>query len=503
MEASDGLPKAMMSVDSDRPPVKLESGARYSVAGTARGKRLRGPAPVDFVEGIGGLLLDVVGVWSFDMRNAFVQRVELAVCIIDGCTDEFLVDVDFMQQHKATMDFARNEVRYVEKNLNVVILFRTENCEGNAKVAAVRLVRRDRLARNAVTPMQKAVAAPDGDEGIFVPTRRCGTVMLAVTVTKAKAGKTYVPVINKRGDRTKLPAKKELGMWTPMDDDMQALKINGQKDKKRLPEWLETLGDSTTPLENEDKVRIDTEGRDGRVLILKLLLAYSKVSSNKGDCPSATTLGVHHHIDMGDAAPIMMIRRRHAQKEDTIIEDNMKMMLNAGVIEEGNGAWDFPVVLVRKKDSEVRFCSGYRALNTVTKKDVYPLPRIDETLETLGDALLFTTLDLRAGYWQIRVAPENRDKTAFTTKQGLYRFVRMPFRLMNAPSTFQRMMNGVLRGMTWTTCLVYLDDIMAYTRGDIERHVLELATVLEMLSVAGLALKIEEVCLCVTSNGIP
>uniref|UniRef100_H3G5E8 Reverse transcriptase domain-containing protein n=1 Tax=Phytophthora ramorum TaxID=164328 RepID=H3G5E8_PHYRM len=139
-----------------------------------------------------------------------------------------------------------------------------------------------------------------------------------------------------------------------------------------------------------------------------------------------------------------------------------------------------------------RFCVDYRALNKVTKKDVYPLPRIDETLEALGGARLFTTLDLRSGYWQISVAPGDRDKTAFTTKRGLYRFVRMPFGLMNAPSTFQRMMNGVLRGLTWTTCLVYLDDIVVYTRGGIERHIVELATVLERLSVAGLTLTLKK-----------
>ncbi|KAE9017717.1 hypothetical protein PR003_g13742 [Phytophthora rubi] len=114
-------------------------------------------------------------------------------------------------------------------------------------------------------------------------------------------------------------------------------------------------------------------------------------------------------------------------------------MLEAGVIEDGIGAWGFPVVLVRKKDRKVRFCVDYRALNKVTKKDVYPLPRIDETLEALDGALLFTTLDLRAGYWQIRVAPEDQDKTVLMTRRGFYKFEHMPFGLANAPSTFQRM----------------------------------------------------------------
>jgi len=188
----------------------------------------------------------------------------------------------------------------------------------------------------------------------------------------------------------------------------------------------------------------------------------------------------------------MLKRRRQAQAEDAIVNGNVVKMLAAGVIEEGNGAWGFPVVLVRKKNGEVRFCVDYRALNGITAKDVYPLPRIDETIEALGGALLFSTLDLKAGYWQIRMSEQDKAKTAFTTKKGLYQFVRMPFGLCNAPSTFQRMMNSVLRGLTWTTCLVYLDDIVVYTRGGIERHVLELACVLERLSAAGLTLNLKK-----------
>ncbi|OWY92965.1 Retrovirus Polyprotein [Phytophthora megakarya] len=90
------------------------------------------------------------------------------------------------------------------------------------------------------------------------------------------------------------------------------------------------------------------------------------------------------------------------------------------------------------------------------------------------------------------MALSDKAKTAFTAKQGLYQFTRMPFGLMNAPSTFQCMMNSVLRGLTWTTCLVYLDDIVIYTRGGIERHILELACVLEGLSSAGLTLKLKK-----------
>ncbi|KAE8956365.1 hypothetical protein PR001_g31756, partial [Phytophthora rubi] len=172
-----------------------------------------------------------------------------------------------------------------------------------------------------------------------------------------------------------------------------------------------------------------------------------------------------------------------------VVDAEVDHMLNDGVVEEGNGAWGFPVVLVKKKDGTIRFWIDYRLLNAVTTKDVYPLPRIDETLESMYGAQRFSSLDLHAGYWQVPVAVKDRDKTGFVTRKGLFRFVRMPFGLANAPGTFQRMMDAVLRGLSWQCCLVYLDDVIIFTKGSMARHVVALASVLERLSKAGLSLK--------------
>lgn len=147
---------------------------------------------------------------------------------------------------------------------------------------------------------------------------------------------------------------------------------------------------------------------------------------------------------------------------------------------------------MKKKDGSVRFCIDYRALNAVTVKDVYPLPRVDETLEALHGAQRFSSLDLHAGYWQLAVAQEDKVKTAFTTRRGLFQFKRMTFGLCNAPSTFQRLMDCVLRGLTWICCLVYLDDVVIFTKGTVAQHVVELAVVLERLSAAGLSLKVSK-----------
>ena len=130
----------------------------------------------------------------------------------------------------------------------------------------------------------------------------------------------------------------------------------------------------------------------------------------------------------------------------------------------------------------------YRKLNDVPKKDAYPLLRIDETLDALSGVKFFSMLDLASGYWQVELDSNDREKSAFTMRQGLYDFSVMPFGLCNAPSTFQRLMEYVLAGLQWSTCLIYLDDIIIYGR-DFEKHTARLREVFLRLRDAGLKLK--------------
>ncbi|OWZ10181.1 LOW QUALITY PROTEIN: hypothetical protein PHMEG_00017007 [Phytophthora megakarya] len=344
------------------------------------------------------------------------------------------------------------------------------------------MVSSTRIEGRAVKPIQVAVAARNGERGIFVPGQYMGAVLLAATLTTAKDAYALVPAVNSSTRSVKLPTKKELGTWIPITEDMTMLEVNGNLRRGHVHEWIETLGDTETPLEDESDVNIGVDDEEARGMMIKLLRVYRKLTKRCGECPPPTSVNVTHHIDTGGAKPILLRRRRRqAHSEEKVIDNNVTKMLAAGVIEEGDGAWGFPVVLGKKRDGEIHFCVDYRALDSVTKRDVYPLPRIDETLEILG-----------AGYWQILVAPEDKYKTAFTTKKGLYRFVRMPFGLTNAHSIFQRLMNNVLRGLTWVSCLVYLDDIVIFTRGGIERHIVEVAGVLERLEAAGLTLKLKK-----------
>ena len=166
-------------------------------------------------------------------------------------------------------------------------------------------------------------------------------------------------------------------------------------------------------------------------------------------------------------------------------EAEVQKMLKDDVIEPSSSPWASPVVLVRKKDGSLRYCIDYRKLNAITIKDSYPLPRIDDSLDTLRRAKYFSTLDLASGYWQIELSEDAKQKSAFCTTTGLYQFRVMPFGLTNAPATFQRLMERVLAGLQWRICLVYIDDIIIFS-STVDDHLKQLQEVFSRLKAAGL-----------------
>ena len=166
-------------------------------------------------------------------------------------------------------------------------------------------------------------------------------------------------------------------------------------------------------------------------------------------------------------------------------------MLKQDLIQPSMSPWSFPVVVVKKKNGKFRFCVNYKPLNDITKKDNYPLPRVDEILDSLKDAKWFTTLDLASGYWQIKVREEHREKTAFITKFGTYEFKVMPFGLCNASATFQRTMDKVLKGIKDQFVMVYLDDVIIYSK-TFNEHLGHIEEVFNRIKKANLRLKAEK-----------
>eukprot|EP00794_Sanderia_malayensis_P016602 gene16602-biopygen14025 len=218
--------------------------------------------------------------------------------------------------------------------------------------------------------------------------------------------------------------------------------------------------------------------------LFQTLLEYPDVFNNG----LGHTTVISHKINTGDSPPIRQHPRRLPYHYRGEVDKQVQDMLTQGVIKPSTSPWSSPIVLVKKKDGSYRFCIDYRKLNLVTKHDAIPLPRIDDLLDALNGYNIFSTLDLRSGYWQVSVDPEDREKTAFMTPTGLYEFLRMPYGLSTAPATFSRAISVVLSGLAYETCLCYFDDVIVFSK-DINQHCDRLKSVLQRFREQNLRVK--------------
>ena len=202
--------------------------------------------------------------------------------------------------------------------------------------------------------------------------------------------------------------------------------------------------------------------------------------------PGRTTLA-EHRIDIDPTHPIRLLPYRLPQAYRALVKEELKDMEASGVIEPSVSEWAAPIVLVKKKDGSLCFCVDYRKLNGVARSDAYPMPRVDELIDRLGNASFITTLDLTRGYWQVPVEEKSRPLTAFATPFGLYQFRMIPFGLSGAPATFQRLMDRVLRGLE-SYSAAYLDDVVIHSTSWKE-HLMHIRAVLDRLRKAGLTAK--------------
>lgn len=224
--------------------------------------------------------------------------------------------------------------------------------------------------------------------------------------------------------------------------------------------------------------------------VRSLLYKYQSVfSAHDGDL-GCTNL-ISHDIPLLDDVPVRQRYRRIPPSEYEAVKAHINQLLESQVIRESSSPYASPIVLVRKKDGSLRMCVDYRPLNGKTRKDAFPLPRIEESLDALSGARWFSTIDLASGYNQVPVLEKDRPKTAFCTPFGLFEFNRMPFGLCNAPSTFQRLMQRMFGDQQGQSLLLYLDDIVIYS-SSVEQHLQRLEMVLGRLQKEGLKAKLEK-----------
>ena len=240
-------------------------------------------------------------------------------------------------------------------------------------------------------------------------------------------------------------------------------------------------------LDEEDSFEINVP-LEYKARIQKLINKNKEIFASK-DSELGHTDTVEMEIERGDHPPIKLKPYRTPLHRRQIVEKAIDEMLQAGIIKRSKSNWSSPIVVVKKKDGTDRFCTDFRKLNQITKSMSYPLPVIDDILALLGKAKFMTTLDLKSGFWQVKVNDNDKEKTAFVCHKGLFEYNVMPFGLQNSPAVFSRLMEIVLDGLPFA--ISYIDDILIYSP-TLEEHMSHIQEVFDRLKIHGLKLKLKK-----------
>lgn len=435
------------------------------------------------VSAANGGQMGILGKWQTVCQFGSLALIaEFLVADVPSC--DILLGFDFLSKYGVDVDFGKRECRIMGKLFPLIVPADLD------KPQAV-IVPEDTV----IPPRSEAIIAGQVDmsfapncEGMLEPIDAVSTqwdVMIARVVCRVESGRLPIRVINVGKDPLTLRKGMRVGtLHTDIEVGNKTEDVSvGVEDDDFKNGHVWTVDQLMTYFEFHQKGFTPAELKNIHDLLQKNMSVFSVGEGDLG----RTHLTLHQ-IDTGDAKPVKLPPRRipiHLQHE---VSEHLKQMLTNDIIQPSNSPWAAPVVLVRKRCGGLRFCVDYRKLNDVTRKDAYPLPRIDDALDSLNKACWFSTLDLASGYWQVELDPKDKHKTAFITRQGLFEFNVLSFGLCNSPSTFQRLMDLVLADLQWTTCLVYLDDIICFGR-DFHEHLERLDEVLTKLRQANLKVK--------------
>ena len=389
---------------------------------------------------------------AFFMTNVIVTELGQ----LDG-----ILGLNFLRAYDMSLDLGRGILSCGEKLVIPLVGQTTEGC-------LVRLIEEVSIpGGHEITVMAEVGGNVKGEIGIIEPFQAEPNLKLVPTVV---TNQSSVPVTIANEDDFDLTLEKGsvIAQMSPGELDEESIRNFPEKLEEEVhlvgdinhPEQEETLPDQLLTLwESSCKDLSEEEG----VQLRNLLLEFSDVFVGSDGILGKTNV-IKHTIDTGNALPIKLPPRRVPFSQMDAMQKELESMLDKGVIQPSSSPWASPVVLVKKSDGSLRFCIDYRKVNAITKKDAYPLPRIDETLDAVSGSQYFCAMDLASGFWQVEMKAEDREKTAFSTRQGLFEFLVMPFGLSNSPSTFSRLMAKVLQGMSMSEVLVYMDDILVHNK---------------------------------------
>ena len=288
-----------------------------------------------------------------------------------------------------------------------------------------------------------------------------------------------VLVINNSNHHVNFPKGMKIGYLEPPIDNLTQIPINSATTQKMLSETIKP--DSFMPPKYQLEPTIQQQ--------LDFLLRTFEDQFTKDEITIGTTPLTQMSIDMGDSDPISQKPYSVTMKHYQWVKEEINKLLEAGVIRNSHSSWSAPIIIVPKGDGGKCLIIDYRALNKVTRKFVWPMPKVEDIFSQLNGAKYFSTLDLRARYHHIGLTTDSIPKTAFTSPFGKYKYVKVPFGLAQAPAYFQELMTGVLKDLPFA--MAYLDNIIIYSSTPKE-HLEHIRTVFEKLHDAKLSMKLSK-----------
>lgn len=343
-----------------------------------------------------------------------------------------------------------------------------------------------------VGPLQDVVGAEHKDVCIEPLSHRQDVILINGVTSASKSGVYPVQVANLGNKDVWLNMNSRLGtisecMVEPDPGSRVDFLQTGAKEETVVPKKDIETRETSSPLDLSSLIPSDLVCTDSqRQKINDLFQRHSNVFI-QNDLDMGYTTTITHKINTTDDIPVSYPFRRIPPTQFQEVKRHIQELLDKDIIRKSSSPYASPVVIVRKKDGSIRLCIDHRRLNLKTVRDAFPLPRIDESLDALHGAKLFSTCDLASGFHQIAMDPDHQHKTAFATPFGLYEYTRMPFGLCNAPASFQRLMQQIFNDAVFQILLVYLDDIVIYSE-TVDEHLERLDFVFTRLQEHGLKL---------------
>ena len=488
-----------VSIGGQRVWALVDSGADFSLvrAKVARsfvgaGVSAKESGPKGTLVGASGEPLHIIAVADIPMLIE-QRQFSVAMAVVEHLIYDVVLGRDFACRYGTVLDDRRGILKLGDMEIPLPTYddIRPSRCRVRLG-AAVSVPPRSEMVIAAV------VKAVDGDarwrpgvrlEGVLEPNEKgCSNNLL---VSRAVAGvdeRGQIPlrIINISTSEACLLANTDIGtLYTIRDDGMGIYDVSDGEDGGDSP----PLGSGDEAVDPVNKVDLSDSGMSEKGLnqVRALVREFSDIFSRHPGDLGLTHL-MQHEIETGDAPPVKQRPRRVPLRLREQVEEQRQQMLRDGVIEPSTSPWCSPIVLAKKKDGSYRFCVDLRAVNKVTKGMAYPLPRVEDALDSLAGAKYFSTLDMASGYWQVELAPKDREKNAFSTGNQLDQFRLMCFGLKNAGASFQKLMELVLAGVDPKQCLVYIDDIILFGRSE-DEHIATLREVFSRVRQARMKLK--------------